>query len=144
MADTLTGFENVTLSITPDGGTKVSTQCIFDLSGLGSTRSVDKKKCLNNKTLLAVGTKEYETLSFSLPYSETAAEFHAVAVAQYDANAVLTLEIEFDNMPDAGTNGTTIAGSAKITSYKPANDNNSIVSSFTADWDGEPVITGAA
>ena len=143
MADELQGFENVTLSITPAGGTKVSTQCIFDLSGLGSSRSVDKKKCLNNITLLAVGTKEYETLNFSLPYSETSGEFHAVAVAEYDANNKVTLEIEFDNMPDGGTSGTLISGGAKFVSYKPENDSNSIVSSFSVDWDGAPVTTGA-
>ena len=144
MADTLTSFVNVKLSITPSGGTKTTTQCIFDLSGLGSTRSVDKKKCLNDKTLIAVGVKEYETLSFSLPYSETAAEFHALAVAAYDANDQVAIEIEFDNMPAAGTNGTTISGNAYVTSYKPENDSNSIVSSFTVDWDGEPVTVGAA
>ena len=144
MADELTGFENVTLSVTPAGGTKVSTQCIFDLTGLGSSRNVDKKKCLNNKTLLAVGTKEFETLNFSLPYSETSGEFHAVAVAEYDANNQVTLEIVFDNMPSGGTSGTKISGTAKFTSYKPANDSNSIVSSFTVDWDGEPTTTGAA
>ena len=144
MADTLTGFENVKLSITPEGGTKVTTTCLFDLSGLGSSREVVKKKCLNNNTLLAVGNKEFETLNFSLPYSETSGEFHAVAVAEYDANNRVTLEIEFDNMPSGGTNGTTISGFAKVTSYKPENDSNSIVSSFTADWDGVPVTTGAA
>lgn len=144
MEEELQGFENVTLSITPIGGTKVSTQCIFDLSGLGSSRSSNKKKCLNNKTLLAVGTKEYETLSFSLPYSETADEFHAVAVSEYDDNNTVVLELVFDNMPDGGTNGTTISGNAKIISYKPDNDSNSIVSSFTMDWAGAPATKGAA
>lgn len=141
---TLTSFVNVTLSITPSGGSKVSTQCLFDLSGLGSSRSVDKKKCLNDTTLLAVGSKEYETLNFSLPYSETAGEFHAVAVAAYDANEQVAIEIEFDNKPSGGTNGTTISGNAYVTSYKPENDSNSLVSSFTVDWDGEPTTTGAA
>ena len=139
----LTSFVNVTLSITPEGGTKVSTQCIFELTGIGSTRTVDKKKCLNDRTLIAVGTKEYETLSFSLPYGETAATFHSVAAEQYDLNKGVALEIEFDNMPTGGTNGTMIAGDAYITSYKPNNDSNSIVSSFTADWDGEPITTSA-
>lgn len=143
MADSLTSFVNVKLSITPEAGTKVTTQCIFELSGLGSTRSVDKKKCLNDKTLIAVGMKEYETLSFSLPYGETAAEFHAIAAAQYDLNKKVTLEIEFDNMPTGGTNGTVISGTAYITSYKPTNDSNSIVSNFTADWDGEPTLAAA-
>lgn len=141
MADTLTSFVNVKLSITAEGGTKTTTQCIFDLTGIGSSRTVDKKKCLNDKTLIAVGMKEYETLSFSLPYSETSAEFHEVAVTEYDANKKVTLEIEFDNA--IVTSGTMITGQAYITSYKPNNDSNSIVSSFTADWDGEPVMAKA-
>ena len=139
----LTSFVNVKLSITPEGGTKVTTQCIFELTGIGSTREVTKKKCLNDKTLVAVGMKEFETLNFSLPYGETADSFHVVATAQYDANKRVAMEIEFDNMPDAGTSGTLIAGNAYITSYKPNNDSNSIVSSFTADWDGEPITTAA-
>jgi len=143
MADSLTSFVNVKLSITPEGGTKTTTQCMFDLSGLGSSRSVDKKKCLNDKTLIAVGMKEYETLNFSLPYSETSGDFHEVAVGEYDANNMVAIEVEFDNMPNLGTNGTLINGNAYVTSYKPGNDSNSIVSSFTVDWDGEPVITKA-
>lgn len=143
MADSLTSFVNVKLSITPAGGTKTTTQCMFDLSGLGSSRSVDKKKCLNDKTLIAVGMKEYETLNFSLPYSETADEFHEVAVGEYDANKRVAIEVEFDNMPDGGAAGTKISGDAYVTSYKPNNDSNSIVSSFTVDWDGEPIIAKA-
>lgn len=141
MSDTLISFLNVKLSITAAGGTKITTQCMFDLSGLGSSRSVDKKKCLNEKTLLGMGTKEYETLSFSLPYSETSGEFHAIATAEYDANNRVSLEIEFDNA--VATAGTKITGFAYISSYKPNNDSNSIVSQFTADWDGIPITTKA-
>jgi len=144
MADSLTSFVNVKLSITPAGGTKTTTQCMFDLSGLGSSRSVDKKKCLNDKTLIAVGMKEYETLSFKLPYSETAGEFHEVAVGEYDSNNQVAVEVEFNNMPSGGANGTLISGNAYVTSYKPDNDSNSIVSSFTVDWDGDVTITKAA
>lgn len=144
MSDKLTSFVKVKLSITPEGGTKVTTDAVFSLSGLGSTRKTSKKTLLNDKTLLAVGAKEYDSLNFSLPYSETSDEFHDVAVAQYDANKQVSLEIEFNNpvTPSTGT-GTKITGNSMITSYKPDNDDDSIVSTFTTDWDGEPVTTKA-
>lgn len=139
----LQSFVNVKLSITPEGGSKVSTQSMFELSGLGSTRSVDKKVALNDETYLSVGAKEYETLSFNLPYSETSADFHSVAVSEYDDNTSIAVEIEFDNMPDGGTSGTIISGTGKVTSYKPENDSKSLVSSFTIDWEGQPTFAAA-
>lgn len=143
MSDSLISFVNVKLTFTPEGGSAVSTSCIFEISGLGSTREVNKKKCLNDKTLIAVGAKEWETLNFKVPYGETADEFHDVVSTAYDNNKRGSLEIEFDNMPDAGTSGTKITGNSFITSYKPDNEDKSIVSTFTADWDGEPVTTKA-
>jgi len=136
-------FLNVQISVTPAGGTKVSTDVLFDLSGLGSSRSVDKKKCLNEQTLLSVGRKEYETLSFSLPYSETSSGFHDTCVGAYDANKLIAIEIEFDNAITVGGTGTKMSGNGKLISYKPKNDNDSIVSDFSIDWEGSPALTKA-
>jgi len=140
----LQSFRKVKLTMTPEGGTAVSTTGMFDLSGLGSSRSSDKKVALDDETYLSVGSKEYETLSFKLPYSETAGAFHAVATAEYDDNNSVAFSIEFNNPKTVGGDGTTITGTGYITSYKPENDNKSLVSSFTFDWEGQPAITPAS
>lgn len=136
-------FVNVKLTLTPSSGTAVSTQCIFSLEGLGSKRDPKKKKCLNNKVMVTMSSKEYDALNFSLPYSETANAFHEVATAQYDTNKSFSLEIEFDNKKTTAGKGTTIKGTALFSSYAPKNDDEMLVSDFSCEWSGEPTLTKA-
>lgn len=136
--ETLVSFVNVTLSITPADGTAIGTQCILSIDGLGSKRSVSKKKCLNDKTLLSVGAKEYDTLNFTLPFGENSGSFHEAAGIAYDTNKPVLMEIEFDNKKTKGGNGTKVSGTAYITAYSPKNDDDAVVSEFSADWVGSP------
>jgi hypothetical protein len=129
-------FVNVKVSFTPHSGSEVSTQCLLDIDGLGSSREVNKLKCLNDHTIVAVSSKDQDTLNFKVPYDETANGFMEVVQAAYDSNTIGLLEIEFDNMPDGGSNGTTISGSAYITSAKLTNDSKVLTNSFSADWEG--------
>ncbi len=140
----LVSFINVKLSIkTKDDTEFTSTQCILSLDGLGSKREVSKKKCLNDKTLLSVRAKEYDTLTFTLPFSETSDSFHAKASLQYDINKPAIIEIEFDNKLTDDGKGTTVSGTAYITGYTPKNDDDAVVSEFTVDWVGSPTSTKA-
>lgn len=141
----VTSYVKAKLSFTPEGETKVSTQGLVDVGGFGaSARKVGKIPLLDESTVLSVGRKELEQLNFKLPYSETSSEFHDVVVTAYDANKEGALEIEFDNKitPDTGT-GTKISGTAKVTSNKPENQDDAMISAFTAEWDGAPTLTKA-
>lgn len=139
-----TQFVNVKVTFTPDGGSAVNTQCILEVDGLGSAREVNKLKCLNDTTIVAVGAKEYDTLNFKVPYDETAAAFMEIVQASYDANTIGVMEIEFDNMPDAGTNGTKLSGDVYITAAKLTNDSKVLTNAFSAEWDGTVTRTKAA
>lgn len=142
---TLVSFVNVKLGIKAKGDSKfTTTQCILSIDGLGSKRDVSKKKCLNDKTLLSVKAKEYDTLQFTLPFSEESLSFHEKATLQYDANKPASFEIEFDNKLTDSGKGTTISGTGYITGYTPKNDDDAVVSEFTLDWAGAPMSTKAS
>lgn len=130
-------FENVTVKFTPDGGSEVTTQVVLEIDGIGgSTRGVTKHKVLNNTTILSVDTEEFDDFSLKIPYDETALEFNEVVMAAYKAKTKGTLSIEFDNMPDGGTNGTIYSGTAYFISYKPVNDAKTVMAQTSAAWEG--------
>lgn len=139
-----TQFTNVKVTVTPDGGTATSTQCLLDLSGLGSEREVNELTCLNDEVILGVGPKKYDTMTFKVPYDETAAGFHEVVQTAYDANTLCAVEVEFDNMPTAGVNGTKLTGSARMTAAKLDNDSKVLTNTFSLKWEGAPTRTKAA
>lgn len=139
-----TQFVNVKVTVTPDGGSAASTQCLLELSGLGSEREVNELTCFNNETILGIGPKKYDTVNFKVPYDETAAGFHETVQSAYDSNTLCALEIEFDNMPAAGTNGTKLDGNSRITAAKLDNDSKVLTNNFSAKWEGAPTRTKAA
>lgn len=139
-----TQFTNVKVKWTPDGGAEVSTGALLDVTGLGSERSVTELKMLDDSVTLGVESKSYETVNFETPYDETAAGFMEIVQASYDDNKAGTLVIEFDNMPDAGTNGTMLSGTAFITVSKPTNNSKVLTNQFSAKWDGTVTRTKAA
>lgn len=137
-----TQFTNVTVSWTPDGGTLVSTQCILDITGLGSSRAVTELKCLNDAVILGVEAKSYDEVNFEVPYDETSAGFMEEVQISYDDNKVGTLLIEFDN--SLGANGTQLSGSARVTKSAPANNSKVLTNQFSLRWEGTVTRTKAA
>ncbi len=144
-----TQLVTVTVDSAPNGvpaGAPEVIDCILELGAYTQERATTSYECMStNDSYVGLGAITRSPLEFKMLYNEVATDGQSILQENFATNTQIEATIEFNNMPLAGTNGTTLTGIFGISKFDMTFEKDGNVGAdFSLEFIGEPAITPAA
>ena len=134
----------VTVTVDP-AGQALEMKCLLTLGDYSQERAKTEYNCMSsNDSTVGLGSITRAPLELETLYIEDATDGQDLLKDAFDANANVTVNIEFDNAPAAGSTGTTLEGEFGVSRFVATfPKDGKIGANFTLEFMSEPTFSPA-